>query len=63
LGKALIVKHLSEAPITRNAAVAISQTFGAGNHPWHLRDALNEFFQHNAGKRQEYEAYLGVTQS
>lgn len=56
--KALIVKHLADAPITRNAAVAISQTFSNAFHPWHLRAYLNDFFQNNPAKKQEYEAYL-----
>ena len=57
--KGLIVKCLLERPISLELATEIYRVFNQQNHPWHLAEYLNDFFQTNPAKKAEYLNYVG----
>jgi hypothetical protein len=52
--KELLVDLLDWVEIDYPLAKAIFRRFNVSYHPWHLRDALNEFFEARSDKRNEY---------
>jgi len=57
--RGLIVKYLSEHPITRDLAIEIFNAFNGQYYPWHLAEYLNNLFQNNPAKKAEYLAHVG----
>lgn len=57
--KELVIKYLSDNPISRNVALAIYQAFNSQHYAWHLAEYLNRFFAQNPNKRTEYRAFIG----
>ncbi len=57
--KEMVIKFLSENPISRGIAYAIFQAFNSPNYAWHLAEYLNRFFAQNPNKKAEYLAYIG----
>jgi hypothetical protein len=53
--RALSVDLLDCVEIDSPLAKAIFENFNVENHPWHLRDALIDFFQARPNKRAEYQ--------
>jgi hypothetical protein len=51
---ALLVDLLGFVQIDHSPAKAIFRNFNVENHPWHLCDALIDFFQARPDKREEY---------
>jgi hypothetical protein len=54
--KALVIKYLSEHALTVPVAATIYTNYNVENHPWHMAEYLDQFFQSNEGKKQEYIA-------
>ena len=50
----LVIKYLTDYPITVEMARRIFSVFSSTNHPWHLAESLNDFFRINAAKKHEY---------
>jgi hypothetical protein len=50
----LIVDLLNNVEIDHSLAKAIYWNFESENHPWHLRNALKDFFETRPDKREEY---------
>ncbi|AWE07039.1 hypothetical protein DCE79_06310 [Lysinibacillus sp. 2017] len=55
----IITYYLQQFPLDELVVRAITSTFDTSNHPWHLRDALNEFFIENPEKRDSFITILG----
>lgn len=57
--KELIVKYLSDNPISLGVAHAIYKAFIGPHYAWHLAEYLNRFFVQNPNKKAEYLAHRG----
>ncbi|BDV00140.1 hypothetical protein TDMWS_02250 [Thermodesulfomicrobium sp. WS] len=57
--KELVIKYLSDNPISQNVALAIYRAFNSEHYAWHLAEYLNRFFAQNQNKRAEYRAFIG----
>ncbi len=58
--KELIVKYISEHPMSQGIARCIYRNFNSANFPWHLAEMLDGLFRANAGKRAEYLTLKGA---
>lgn len=54
----IIAFYLSTFPIDEKIVKTIKDIFDSSNHPWHLRDKLDEFFNGNIEKRYEFISIL-----
>ncbi|MDR4886295.1 hypothetical protein RGU12_01885 [Fredinandcohnia sp. QZ13] len=54
----IIIYYLQRFPMDEQIVRSITNTFDYSNHPWHLRDKLNEFFEGNQEKRDSFISIL-----
>ncbi|MBG9447293.1 hypothetical protein [Cytobacillus firmus] len=54
----VITYYLERFPIDEQIVRSLTNTFDSSNHPWHLRDSLNEFFEGNLEKRDSFISIL-----
>ncbi|WP_026674047.1 hypothetical protein [Alkalihalobacterium bogoriense] len=54
----VITYYLERFPIDEQIVRSLTYTFDSSNHPWHLRDSLNEFFEGNQEKRDSFISIL-----
>ena len=54
-----VVEYLCRVPLDGDLVRRITATFDVRNHPYELRDALDELFRENAGIRGEFNRILG----
>ncbi|MGV2941473.1 hypothetical protein AB5I83_17855 [Mesobacillus sp. LC4] len=54
----VIVYYLKKFPLDEEIVRILTNTFDFSNHPWHLRDSLNEFFEANPEKRDSFISIL-----
>jgi uncharacterized protein YqeY len=56
--KDIISFYLKKFPIDENIVRILTNIFDFSNHPWHLRNSLNEFFEENQDKRESFITIL-----
>jgi hypothetical protein len=54
----IIIYYLEKFPLDEEIVRSLTNTFDFSNHPWHLRDSLNEFFLANQEKRDSFNSIL-----
>ncbi|QWC25127.1 hypothetical protein KJK41_22120 (plasmid) [Bacillus haikouensis] len=56
--KDVIIFYLKNLPLDEQIVRTITKVFDYSNHPWHLRDSLNEFFEEAQDKRISFITIL-----